>query len=231
MIPRGIQTESRRNPDGIRAEPPHARPRASSPTRPDPLNNNPVVADVVVERDKASTERLRGYLNAPEPIREAFDRAVAAFLKAQGSYDEWESKWAEADEYGAVWVDDWGAPPPPRVPPRPEWNESWERRAERYRRFGAEPADDLRELDFVTYVTALGCELVGERCECPVEGCEGSSLSVRQLREDATAWACFRCNGGGTIYDFAGALWGLETRGSDFREIAERLRSTFQVAA
>ena len=43
-------------------------------------------------------------------------------------------------------------------------------------------------------------------------------------------WYCFGCGRGGTVYDLASALWGLETRGEDFkilrRRISERLLNT-----
>lgn len=50
------------------------------------------------------------------------------------------------------------------------------------------------------------------------------------MRLYPTTWACFSCppnrNGktaGGTIYEFASRLWGLDTRGDDFNEIKRRL--------
>lgn len=49
-----------------------------------------------------------------------------------------------------------------------------------------------------------------------------------QLYPDGTFY-CFgaRCHKGGTIFDFAAALWNLETRQDDFLELRRRLAATF----
>jgi len=36
-------------------------------------------------------------------------------------------------------------------------------------------------------------------------------------------WYCFSCRRGTSIYDLAGPLWGLCTRGPDFIELRRRL--------
>jgi hypothetical protein len=41
------------------------------------------------------------------------------------------------------------------------------------------------------------------------------------------SWACFGCGKGGTIYDFAGYVFGLQTKGPAFLELRERLAETF----
>jgi hypothetical protein len=43
------------------------------------------------------------------------------------------------------------------------------------------------------------------------------------------SWACFGCRKGGTIYDFAGYLFGLPTKGRAFLELRERLAQTFGI--
>ena len=45
------------------------------------------------------------------------------------------------------------------------------------------------------------------------------------------SWACFGCGKGGTVYDFAGYLFGLGTKGAAFLELRERLAETFGVNA
>jgi hypothetical protein len=45
------------------------------------------------------------------------------------------------------------------------------------------------------------------------------------------SWACFGCGKGGTIYDFAGYLFGLQTKGRTFLELRDRLADTFGVEA
>jgi CHC2 zinc finger len=42
-------------------------------------------------------------------------------------------------------------------------------------------------------------------------------------------WRCFGCGACGSIFDLAARLWGLQTRGRDFRELRRRLEATFSV--
>lgn len=53
-----------------------------------------------------------------------------------------------------------------------------------------------------------------------------------QLYSDGTFY-CFgaRCKKGGTIFDFAAAVWGIGTRADDFLELRRRLAHTFGLAA
>jgi len=41
---------------------------------------------------------------------------------------------------------------------------------------------------------------------------------------------CFGCRRGGSIYDFASALWSIPTRGIGFVELRRRLGDTFDAA-
>jgi len=44
-------------------------------------------------------------------------------------------------------------------------------------------------------------------------------------------WYCFgACRTGGSIYDFAALLYGLDTRGRQFRELRQRLAAELHVA-
>jgi RepB DNA-primase from phage plasmid/CHC2 zinc finger len=43
-------------------------------------------------------------------------------------------------------------------------------------------------------------------------------------------WCCFGCRRGGTIYDFAGAVWGIETKGRAFVELRARLADEFGIS-
>jgi hypothetical protein len=38
-------------------------------------------------------------------------------------------------------------------------------------------------------------------------------------------WYCFSCKRGTSVYDLAGPLWGLATRGADFLELRRRLHA------
>jgi hypothetical protein len=62
---------------------------------------------------------------------------------------------------------------------------------------------------------------------CPFHAESRPSL---QLYPDGTFY-CFgnRCRLGGTIFDFAAALWGLGTRGEDFLELRRRLAAEFHI--
>jgi hypothetical protein len=67
---------------------------------------------------------------------------------------------------------------------------------------------------------------------CPFHEETNPSL---QLYPDGTFYCYGRhnkhraCRKGGTIFDFAAALWGLGTRGNDFLELRRRLASTFAI--
>ncbi len=68
---------------------------------------------------------------------------------------------------------------------------------------------------------------------CPFHADTSPSL---QLYPDGTFYCYGRhskqraCRKGGTIFDFAAAIWGLATRGNDFLELRRRLASTFGLA-
>ena len=65
----------------------------------------------------------------------------------------------------------------------------------------------------------------GRKVSCPFHADERPSLHVYPTA--ARGWCCFSCGRGGSIYDLAGAVWGLATRGPDFREIRRRLTIEF----
>jgi hypothetical protein len=50
-----------------------------------------------------------------------------------------------------------------------------------------------------------------------------------QLR-DHGEWNCFGCGTGGTIYDFAAHLYGMSTKGREFKNLRERLAATFGIS-
>ncbi len=59
------------------------------------------------------------------------------------------------------------------------------------------------------------------KVSCPFHPDDTPSL---QLYQDAT-WFCFGCQRGGSIYDFAGELWHLGTKGREFIQLRARLAS------
>jgi hypothetical protein len=88
-----------------------------------------------------------------------------------------------------------------------------------------DPADaPLRVIPAATYAPALAGATPdrGGKIACPFHDDGTPSL---QLYEHT--FYCFGCRRGGSIYDFAAALWDLPTRGSGFTEIRRRLEQTF----
>lgn len=93
--------------------------------------------------------------------------------------------------------------------------------------FDKDAKDPLVTIPPPQYVAKLAGVEVGEwgtiRCVLPGHDHERTgSLKVHDTPE--RGWYCHGCHRGGSIFDFAGHLWGLPTRGSTFREIRKRLR-------
>lgn len=124
-----------------------------------------------------------------------------------------------------------------RPPPSPVWDQRWRDKAygrrvyeERGRRvdpdFDADKAR-LLAIDAVFYVERLTGEEVPRSgmILCPLPSHEERTPSCK-LRE--TRWHCFGCDKHGSIYDLAGAIWGLDTYGGQFMEIHKRLVEAFR---
>ena len=60
---------------------------------------------------------------------------------------------------------------------------------------------------------------------CPFH--DDSTPSLHVYDDPARGWYCFGCRRGGSIYDFAGVLWSMQTRGSEFSELRRRLELLF----
>jgi DNA primase len=80
----------------------------------------------------------------------------------------------------------------------------------------------------VTYVPVLvGAPLNRDRkVPCPFHDDRTPSLHAYG---PGRGWRCFGCGAGGSIFDLAARLWGLGTRGPDFRELRQRLAETFDL--
>jgi len=89
--------------------------------------------------------------------------------------------------------------------------------------------DPLRALDPAHYVSVLTGQVVGRSRKicCPFHEDRTPSFHVYEHAEDG--WYCFGAckRHGHTVYDLAGALWGLQTRGPDFLELRQRLYELF----
>jgi hypothetical protein len=112
-------------------------------------------------------------------------------------------------------------PPTPPTPPAPP-------PAPRARPPVGRGQDPLRALDPAMYVSVLTGQQVGRsrKITCPFHQDRTPSLHVYQRPEEG--WYCFGCRRHGhTVYDLAGALWGLDTRGPSFLELRARLYELF----
>ncbi len=83
--------------------------------------------------------------------------------------------------------------------------------------------DPLLELPPALYVEVLaGLRVPRHRkVRCPFH--DDTTPSLHVYEEPSRGWYCFGCRRGGSVYDFAAELWGLSTRGEDFRPLQHRL--------
>jgi hypothetical protein len=83
--------------------------------------------------------------------------------------------------------------------------------------------DPLRSIEPAVYVEVLTGQRVGRsrKISCPFHEDASPSLHVYPTPEGG--WFCFSCRRGTSVYDLAGPLWGLQTRGLEFLELRRRL--------
>ncbi len=84
--------------------------------------------------------------------------------------------------------------------------------------------DPLLELEPAVYVSALLGVPIGRdrKVSCPFHADEHPSLHVYPTA--AQGWHCFSCRRGGSVYDLAGELMGMQTRGVEFLQLRALLR-------
>lgn len=94
---------------------------------------------------------------------------------------------------------------------------------ERATRPGGRRGDPVREVAPARYVAALlGVQVPRHRkVPCPFHADEDPSLHVYPRADQG--WFCFSCRRGGSVYDLAAALWGMQTRGPAFKALRHRL--------
>lgn len=88
--------------------------------------------------------------------------------------------------------------------------------------------DSIPTSDYVYVLT--GHEVApGHRCDCPLPDHDDTSHDFALVRDSDTRWCCYGCNRGGTIFQFAALLWGIQPplRGTTFREVRDRLHDVF----
>jgi hypothetical protein len=110
----------------------------------------------------------------------------------------------------------------PLAPPRPRRDP---------KRVAGRARDSLRAIEPAVYVQALTGQAVpaGRKVRCPLHDDRTPSLHV--YRDPDRGWFCFGCRRGGSIYDLAGLLWGIEPRGRGFLVLRRRLAATLASAA
>jgi hypothetical protein len=88
-------------------------------------------------------------------------------------------------------------------------------------------ADPLRAIAPAVYVETLTGQSVGRdrKVRCPFHEDTTPSLHVYETPEGG--WYCFSCKRGTSIYDLAGPLWRLRTRGREFVELRRCLFELF----
>jgi hypothetical protein len=86
-------------------------------------------------------------------------------------------------------------------------------------RLRANTSDALRSIPPAVYIERLTGVPVprSRKIRCPFHDDDRPSLHV--YAEAERGWFCFGCRRGGSVYDFAAALWHLGTRGADFRRL------------
>lgn len=88
-------------------------------------------------------------------------------------------------------------------------------------------SDPLLEIAPREYVERLTGRVVrhDRKMLCPFH--EDHEPSLHVFDEKARGWFCFGCGRGGSIYDFAGLLWGRGLRGAEFLRLRTELLAVF----
>lgn len=85
--------------------------------------------------------------------------------------------------------------------------------------------DALLEIEPAVYVEKLTRVIVPRSgmIRCPFPEHEDRNRSMKVYVEAERGVWCFGCQRGGSIYDFAAALWGYKTKGDDFRHLRKKI--------
>ena len=91
--------------------------------------------------------------------------------------------------------------------------------------------DPLLEIPPVIYVEELLGVKVGRggKVSCPFPGHRNGdrTASLHVFDDPSAGWFCFGCRRGGSVYDLAAELAGVEPRGTEFLALADYLRERF----
>jgi putative DNA primase/helicase len=93
-----------------------------------------------------------------------------------------------------------------------------------------DPLAAITPPEYVERLTGAAAPAGGGKIHCPLPGHEDERTpSFHVYAAAERGWHCYGCGRGGTIYDLAGALWGLDTRGAAFLELRSRLADSLGV--
>lgn len=163
--------------------------------------------------ESEGTRRLQEFLAAPPEVQHAFMSRLRQHARAERDFENW----LAASESDPVLP----APPATELARRPlRWDRSWSRRA---KGLLVDHPDRLSDIPAAEYVPALTGE-EGRIVCCPLPDHDERTGSFWVYPDDR-GWYCFGCGRGGDIYALAGYLWGIDHRGSGFREIRQRLEA------
>jgi hypothetical protein len=92
--------------------------------------------------------------------------------------------------------------------------------------------DELRQIPASEYLERLSGQALNAegKIRCPFHGAGKERTPSLQVYPPFE-WACFGCQQGGSIYDFASHLWAIPTKGPRFRELRDRLAEVFGIKA
>lgn len=93
-------------------------------------------------------------------------------------------------------------------------------------------SDELASVPVETYYSVLtGREPLQGNSQCPWHGDGNERNPSLRLYSQTNTFYCFACDYGGGIYEFGAKVWGLGTRGDEFKELRRRLCEALGVAA
>lgn len=185
---------------------------------------------------------LRSYLNAPEAVRDAFDRKVKRAIDADLAAERWVEQELADDPVAqavarrrrndALIADALGlGADASSVDVR--WDESWQRRAKAPQRVDGmvynRDTDPLFTINLrEAWETLTGEEVPGwGRVHCPNPDHDDRFPDCDVTTE---VFNCLACEAGGSIIDLGAFLYGLTPRGGDFFRIRQRLLADLGMA-
>jgi hypothetical protein len=169
--------------------------------------------------DLASVDAAR-ILRPPATLNHKYEQPIATrleLLESSRAYDALELTVGLIDPHPKANYTAQVAPHRPSRPLVPAWRQVEEA---------------LRQIPASEYVPQLaGEELNAEgKIHCPFHG-DGKERTPSLQVYPPFEWACFGCQRGGSIYDFASYLWRIPTKGAGFHELRERLAEQFGIQA